>query len=367
MKPVIIIVAPSEVYGGGEEYIKNVVTSAEIKKKYSIYLLVASKKLASECQDSILGFTYIYPARSLSLNTLRNLFVINNAVRKLRPSLVFLNGLPEIGVYARYINSRNIVVVGHSNEGWLLDKKNKSIKRGLKWLFINGFENHIKSFIAINLVANKNTEALPRLCANTRLIYNGVREVNSRHVSVGVNNELVIFGRISRLCKGKGNEELIVAFSKLAKEYSNVRLVIAGVGDEESLLRRIVVDNEVVDKVEFVGYVSQSEFFSSIDCMISPSYMEATPLVILESMSARIPVIATSVGGVPEIIVDGVTGRLIAAKSMEAIKFQMESYLMNPEQFTGYADKAYMTYKNRFTVEKMCSSLIKVFDGALTK
>jgi glycosyltransferase involved in cell wall biosynthesis len=162
------------------------------------------------------------------------------------------------------------------------------------------------------------------------VVYNGVngevfnvRDRAEARLSVGLplNKKIILFvGRISR---EKGCFELLTAFAKLRKDKEDLILVVAGYGALLPELKAIAKSLGILDSVIFPGPVphsSLSNWYSSADLFCLPSYMEGIPNVVMEAMSSGIPVVATNVGGIPEVL-DSLAGIMIAPR--DAIKLEV--------------------------------------------
>lgn len=115
-------------------------------------------------------------------------------------------------------------------------------------------------------------------------------------------------GVACRLEHQKGVDVLLEAVARLPE----VNLVVAGSGSREDALRRLAEQLGIRDRVDFVGWLSHvEELLAGIDLFVLPSRSEALPLAILEAMQGGVPVIATDVGSVRELVRDGETGLLV--------------------------------------------------------
>ena len=104
----------------------------------------------------------------------------------------------------------------------------------------------------------------------------------------------------------KGIEYLLDATAKLVTEFPKIRLRIAGEGNLKDYLRNKAKELGLSGNVEFIGRVQDMKpFYGSIDVLVLPSHTEGLPLVVLEAMAAALPIVATTVGGTPEVIRDG--------------------------------------------------------------
>jgi glycosyltransferase involved in cell wall biosynthesis len=121
-------------------------------------------------------------------------------------------------------------------------------------------------------------------------------------------------GLLGQISKHKGHDDAIEALRFLGPNY---RLMIGGKGQNEYVAR--IKERATGLPVHFAGLVSLPEFFDAIDVLLVPSWEEPFGIVILEGMASGVPVIATSSGGPPELILSGVEGILVPPKNPQAL------------------------------------------------
>ncbi len=129
-----------------------------------------------------------------------------------------------------------------------------------------------------------------------------------------------IIGTVANLYRYKGHDRLIRAFATVAEIREDARLVIIGDGPEREALRRLVCALALEERVFFTGRRPDvPSLLRLIDLYVHPALTEPFGIAIIEAMAARLPVVCTAVGGVPEIILDRVTGRLVPADDVAAL------------------------------------------------
>ncbi|HDY8131509.1 TPA: glycosyltransferase family 4 protein [Vibrio vulnificus] len=347
----IIFYVPSVAFGGGESYIFNLLKETKESYYCEIRILTACKELYFLLKELDFDVVLIKTSPSLGFKMLLGIVRLNLEIVKFRPSIVFLNGLPEAGALARYIFLHNgkKVSICHSNEYWLRYCDGISFKRLFRKLVSLNFLKYLDKVIVITNEALTSLEGQRTFKCKVKKIHNGIPKVEISKKSK--DNSKIVFGRISRLCDGKGNEMLLEATAELINKGLKLKLIIAGTGEQLDFLKNMSVKLGIEPDVDFIGHVSPSEFFSKIDCMISPSDLEALPTVISEAMSCFIPVISTSVGGVPEMINHKVSGYLIEAKNKKMLIEAMQCYLLNADDFDGYANHAFDVFKDNFSIK----------------
>jgi glycosyltransferase involved in cell wall biosynthesis len=158
---------------------------------------------------------------------------------------------------------------------------------------------------------------------------------------------------VGRFAREKGFDLLVEAMPHLPGR----RLVLVGDGPERSSLENLAASLGIEDRIEFAGWMSEP-WASRIrpDLVAVPSRFDAMPLVVLEAMRAGVPVVATRVGGNPELVVDGVTGNLAEPESPVSLAQAMESLLSDPPRREEMARAAKMRLAHRFSDSMMVAS-----------
>lgn len=166
-------------------------------------------------------------------------------------------------------------------------------------------------------------------------------------------NDFFTFVFIGRIVRDKGINELMGAFDKLSKEYSNVRLFLVG-SFEDSLdpisnkARSIISNNSSID---YVGKKFEDElvaYYAASDCFVFPSYREGFPNTVLEAGAMGLPCIVTDINGSREIIRNGKNGVIIPPKDSEALYHAMKKMIEDKESRQHMSSNARQMIANRF-------------------
>ena len=147
-------------------------------------------------------------------------------------------------------------------------------------------------------------------------VHNGVLadpkpgEGRAVRAELGIEPDATVVGMLSVLRGGKGHEQALDALRELLPRHPGLRLLIAGDGEARAGLEQAAAD--LGPAVVFAGFRDDAmATLDAVDVLLHPSRFDAFPTALLEAMSARVPVVATAVGGIPEIVRDGETGTLI--------------------------------------------------------
>jgi glycosyltransferase involved in cell wall biosynthesis len=128
---------------------------------------------------------------------------------------------------------------------------------------------------------------------------------------------------VGRLAAVKGVPVLLDALAEARQTRPDLTLTLVGDGPDRSALEALAAARQLAGAVTFAGYKSQSEVADLLarhDALVLPSFAEGVPVVLMEAMAARMPAIATAVGGVSELVEDGATGCLVAPGDAAALR-----------------------------------------------
>jgi glycosyltransferase involved in cell wall biosynthesis len=181
------------------------------------------------------------------------------------------------------------------------------------------------------------------------------------------NKETFIFGTVGRLTKVKGQVLLLKAFASVCRKYPNSLLVLAGVGPLEAELRSLAAKLNIQKHVVFLGYRKDiPDVLQAYDVFVLPSLSEGLPLALMEAMVTGIPVIASRVGGIPEILNSPHLGAMVSPSSMEELTSAMERVR---EMDATKRNEIGQILKNRvlgeFTKEKMVAAMAKEYTAVM--
>jgi len=182
-----------------------------------------------------------------------------------------------------------------------------------------------------------------------------------------ISAEIKLIGCVGRLDKAKGQQELIKAIPMIIKKLPYVRFILIGddcADGEKARLEDLIKKLELEPFVIFAGFRNDiAQVMHDLDIFILPSQQEAFPLVILEAMAQKKPVIATQVGGVGEIIKNKENGMLIEAKNTIAISKAIIYLLENKDEAQRMGQDGYQLVSKNFNLEQMVKKIETVYSS----
>ena len=175
-------------------------------------------------------------------------------------------------------------------------------------------------------------------------------------------NEFII-GYLGRLSKEKGVQYLIDAGLILKEKDEAVRILIIGDGPKREELESLAKEKGLEKEIIFTGFQNDVEkWLPALDVFVLSSLTEGTPMALLEAMAAGIPVIATSVGGVPNVIENGVNGILTNAADSKALADKIMTLMHNPSIGKKMVDKGVETIEKQYNVYQWCRKIEAQYD-----
>jgi glycosyltransferase involved in cell wall biosynthesis len=180
-------------------------------------------------------------------------------------------------------------------------------------------------------------------------------------------DELAVIGTVAHLSREKGLNYLIEAASIIPDVQKRMRFVIVGNGNCRQELEKLVHEKGLTEVFHFAGFHSDiSSFMKSFDMFALPSLSEGLSSAILEAMSASLPIVATNVGGIPELVTSGDNGLLVPPGDPAALAQAIRQLADNPEECLRMGRRGRARMEEHFTLdrkiletEQLCATLLK--------
>lgn len=196
-----------------------------------------------------------------------------------------------------------------------------------------------------------------------RTIYNGVnhngcnQSFGSAREKLGLNPENFVIGTVGRLEPVKDYSTLIRAAQPLLKQDPAARLLFVGDGSQRSGLENLAQELEIAEQTIFTGYQSEViPFIQSMDLFVLSSISEGISNVLLEAMSCALPIVATEVGGNPEVVVENQTGYLFPAGQTADLTGKIKLLHATPSLRKQLGQAGQLVVKERFSMQKMIAA-----------
>ncbi|MBS60312.1 MAG: hypothetical protein CL606_03270 [Anaerolineaceae bacterium] len=172
----------------------------------------------------------------------------------------------------------------------------------------------------------------------------------------------------ARLTEQKGHKWLLKAFKSVVDQFPEASLLLLGDGPLREHLEDTVINLGISNHVRFAGWRTDvMEILPSTDLFVLASEWEGLGLVLLEAMSLSLSIVATEVGGIPEVVVDGETGWLVQSKDSDALAGSILAALRSPNKMLECGRMGKLRVQNIFSVEKMIIDTEKIYNLLLTQ
>jgi len=181
---------------------------------------------------------------------------------------------------------------------------------------------------------------------------------------LGIDPGNFVVGVVGRFAPQKGHAYFIDAARRVAERLPYVRFLLVGDGELREAIERQIVRAGLKDRFIIVGAREDgTDLLPSLDLVVLPSLWEGMPYALLEALAAGKPVIASCVGGMQDVIQDGVNGVLVPPRDPVALAEAMVKVLENPVLGSKIGDRARETVATRYRIEEMIERLSALYEG----
>ena len=321
---ILSIFFPPKWLGGTEVATLELSRELAKNKKNKIYIITSHHRELKKLKEKF----KLYPIKVLNLPKFKVISYIiktTNIIKKINPNVVYCQS--TLSGVAAFFSKKPYVVYCRGSDIYLTGKiKNKINKFVLK-----------RAEKVIALTKNMQKKIKKDYKIDSIVIYNGIDiskyKLNKAELKkrFKLKDEKVII-YIGTLKKVKGVEYLIKSFKNINKKFQNTKLWIIGDGSERRNLEALTKKLNLQNKITFFGKKSNDKipkYAIASDILVLPSLSEGFPMAILEAMASGLPIVASNVTGVSEIIKDKINGFLVKPKNSKEIAEKVSIILKN--------------------------------------
>ena len=192
----------------------------------------------------------------------------------------------------------------------------------------------------------------------------GAGERSRIRASLGVRDHEHVVICVGRLSREKGHRDLLEAIRLLRTQRRDVRarFIMSGDGPERAALRAFAQRHGIDESIVWLGQVANAQrLYAAADAAVLPSHSEGSPNALLEAASYALPIVATAVGGVPEILVNGFSGRLVPAHCPEALAAALVEVLADRQAAARLGRNARAAIETRHDPATRARTLMRVY------
>ncbi len=368
---VLIGITKSEPFGGAQRHVLDLATSLSKKGQKVKVLVGGSGPLAKKLEEAGVPVILLPTLkRNISLvQDIRSFIFIWKTLVKEHPYIFHIHSSKMGGLGAlagRILGIHHVVFTSH---GWAFNEPRplyeKIIIKILAWFTM--LLSH--TTIAVSEKTKSDVEKFPFIGHKIKVVPNGVadfdllsREVAREALVPGLQSDRLLYGAVSELHPIKGLDILLKAWAGFKKEHEG-ELVIIGAGGEKEKLEKLARDLGIESTVNFRGFLPEARtFLLGIDVLVIPSHSEGLPYTLLEAGYAGLPVIASNVGGIPEVITDEVSGLLVPPGEVPQLVSALDHLAEHPEKRVLLGKNLEERIKTNFSLEKMAHDTLKIYE-----
>ena len=362
-KPHIAILITKSDIGGAQIHVLNLLRN--LKEQFRFTLVCGEEGYLTE-KSAKLGIETIILKnlqRQISPSSdYRGYREIRRLLAQLKPDCLHLHS-SKAGLLGRLAAWREGIPVVFTAHGWAFTEGAGTLQRTYG-LFAEWLLGHIGA--SVITVSQYDYQLALRFGVitptNSWMIFNGVEGIDT--LSIDRSPGLVNILNIGRMARAKNQKLLIEAASLVNRDF---QLVIVGAGRFSEELERLAIDLGLAGKVVFTGTAGDtSAWFGSANIFALSSDYEGLPLSVIEAMSARLPIVATDVGGVSELVCDGENGFLVPRGDARAFARKLEILIDDAELRRKFGENSYQRFIDNFQAGLMCSKTAGVYEKVLS-
>ena len=179
---------------------------------------------------------------------------------------------------------------------------------------------------------------------------------------MGLHEDAFVVGWVGRMTAVKRTESVVRALQKLVERGVDAYAVLVGDGPDRERLERHAHELGVIKRCLFLGYqVDVAPFYDAIDVLLLPSINEGTPVSVIESLAASRPVVATRVGGIPDVVRDGVDGFLVDSDDPDALAAPLAELAADPERRARMGEAGRARVVERYAVGRLVDDIDRLY------
>ncbi len=333
-----------------------------IKNAYNPHIEVAEEAKANHI-DSV-----IFPCRGqfdLKLISLIRKYIKNNKI-----DIIHCHGYKSN--FYGLLSAKNKLPLVTTNHNWLTHHWRLKIYCFLDGLWIRYFDRivAVSDDIKKDMLRYRIPEKKIIVIDNGIDIERFSSEISTENIKeeFGINGNIKVIGTIGSLKIEKGHIYLLKGAKEIIKKYKDIKFFIIGDGPLRKQLEDEAKNLGIEKNVIFTGLRNDvPELLSIMDVFVLPSIKEGLPMVLLEAMAAKKPVVATRVGAVPKVIENDENGILIGPKDVSGLEKAIITLINNKEKAHDLAFKGYTKVKKYFSSENMCRRYLNLYQELIFK
>lgn len=374
MKKKILYVITKSNFGGAQRYVYDLASSLP-KEKYEAVVAFggtgapgsSAGRLQEMLDEANIRTIFIkhFAYDIFLFKEVRALFELVAIFRREKPDVVHLNSSKAGGLGGLAGRIAHVPTIVFTTHGWAFNEPVPLYAKVFRWIV-----SLITALLSHKLISISHFEmSHAPLALDSTVVHNGVapftplskKEAREEiKKQFGIPAESFIFGTIAELHPSKGLDTLIGA----AKSVPDAHFIVMGEGILREKLETLIKKCGLENRFHLVGFVTSArKYLKGFDVFVLPSKKEGLGYVLLEAGYAELPVVATTVGGIPEIINDGISGVLVPAYDPRSLAKTLTDLMEHPNTRDRYAEELHKKVTRYFNLRGMVKHTIAVYES----
>lgn len=357
--------------GGSERHLLNFLSNLSSKFEARVLQLnsTGNPYFKDQCELKENVHLYSYPLESIkSVQAIKCLFWVYSQVLAFKPEIVIsyheksdlisfmVQNLPRTN-FKTVSSKRDMGLHLTGGIGWIMKRLNRSY---------NAITAPSKSIIELVHSEFGGSEKQTHVIPNGLLLSDYTQVTDNRNAlktQLGLPLDKNIIITVGWLRQGKGHEYLIKAMAKIKTEH-DCHLVILGRGDDQSRLMSLCDDLGISDSVLFAGMQTNvNQWLSVSDVAVSASLSEGLSNALVEAAASQLPIVATNVGGNPEVVENGFNGYLVESQSSDSLADALSSIFGDSKRMQLMGKNSRNKAEEEFSIDNMVASLESLYSS----
>jgi glycosyltransferase involved in cell wall biosynthesis len=340
----ILHIDPERGWGGGERQVMGLLSYLSSRGHQNDLLCDPNGPLWMEAQRKRIA---TFPVTVRNDLDVRAFFLLRRLIRKEKYDIVHC--------HTRRAQALSLWV-GRTDPSlkWIVTRRmDYAVKRD--WYHRHLYNQRVDGIVAISQkIADLLSEGGVRR-EKIRVIHSGVDPAPFQNAKAAESESpLPVVGTVAVLEERKGHRFLLEAAALLKREGYRLKYLFAGEGSQKEMLKKTAARLGLAEEVTFLGFVSDiPSFLSKVGVFVLPSLYEGLGVAVLEAMAAGKPVVATGVGGLPEVVEDRVTGLLVPPGDSGALAVAISKLISEKALMEEMGDQGWKRIQHHFTMEQM--------------
>lgn len=367
-KPKILYLITQSEWGGAQRYVFDLATS--IRGDFEVAVAAGAngdgalfKALETKNIPTIKLKNLVREIKPIS--DLLAFLEIRNLIKQVRPEILHTNST-KAGVLAALAAKGTGIKVIHTVHGWTFLEPLPALTRALYFLAEKIACRYRHATILLSQYEKKVAEKYNLNCKINAVIPHGIdlpkflsreesRRELSAHLQSPVRSDVPWIGTIANFYKTKDIPNLIAALSLISEKYC---AIIIGDGPERKKIEQLIKTHNLADRVYLTGRLSLAErSLPAFDLFVLPSAKEGLPYALLEAMAAGLPIVATEVGAIPEIIENEKNGLTVPSKNSSELSNAIQKLLNDSLLRQNLGAAMQKTFADNFTKKEMIEAV----------